>query len=51
MNIHKHLCITYDNYRCNFCNHSFYGNSRVSQEAQLKKKDNRPHIPKSAVIF
>ena len=53
MNIHKHLCITYGNYRCYSCTHSSYSNNCVhfKEKTRLKKKDNRPTLAKFAVIF
>ena len=50
MNVQKRLSVTYDNYGCNFCYYSFYSNSCFFKKAQIKKKDNRQSLPKSAVI-
>ena len=51
MNIHKHLKVTYDNYRRNHCAYSFYSNYCNFYKSQIKKKDNRLTLTKSAVIF
>ena len=51
MNVQKYLSVTYDNYRCNSCNHSSYSNYCVSKKTQIKKKDNRHTLAKFAVIF
>ena len=47
---HKHLFVTYDNYRRNSCVSYCYSNYFVSYEAKVKEKDNRP-ATNIAVIF
>ena len=51
MNFHKHLKVTYDNYGRTYRAHSFCCNYCEINKSQIKKKDNRPTFPKSAVIF
>ena len=41
MNVHKHLKVTYDNYRCYFSNCSFNSNNCDFNKSQIKEKDNR----------
>ena len=42
MNIHKHLKVTYDNYRRYFSDYGFnYSNLCVYSKTQIKEKDNR----------
>ena len=41
MNVHKHLKVTYDNYRCNFSGSNCNSNYFASNEAKIKEKDNR----------
>ena len=50
MNIHKHLKVTYDNYRRYFSDSSFNSNTCAFYKSQIKEKDNRP-AHNCAVIF
>ena len=42
MNVHKHLTVTYDNYRCYFSISNCNSNYFAFDKAKIKEKDNRP---------
>ena len=41
----SHLYVTYDNDRRYFSGRNYYSNYCISQESQVKEKDNRPAFP------
>ena len=51
MKIQKHPVITYDDYRRTYRADSSYSNDCEINKSQIKEKDNRCSLAKTAVIF